>query len=72
MDRFDLEQQIMELWGTDKEIELIYEHVMDVEVLDRDTIANALLGLSTMHHLKGEKLFKTFETLIERGVIGND
>lgn len=65
MDRFDLEQQIMELWSTDKDIELLYEYVMDDEVLDRDKVANALLGLSTMHNLKGQKLFKTFEHLVE-------
>lgn len=69
MDRFDLEQQIMEAWGTDKDLERIYEHVCEVETLDRDTVANLLLGLQELHHLRGQKLFQIFEALVKNGDI---
>ena len=65
MDRFDLEQALMAVWGTDKDIEAIYKYVSDTDELDRDELANLLLGLSRLHNLRGNEAFKIFESLIE-------
>lgn len=67
MNRFDFEQQIMVTWGTDTDIQTIYEHVSECETLDRDTICNALLGLRELHHMRGQKLFNMFEELVNKG-----
>lgn len=69
MDRFTLEEQMLKMWSTDVDIEQIYKYVSDVEELDRDTIANLLLGLYNMHRLRSQEAFDTFETLIQDGVI---
>jgi len=69
MDRFDLEQALMAVWGTDKDIEAIYKYVSDTDELDRDELANLLLGLSRLHNLRGKEAFDIFESLISDGTI---
>lgn len=57
---FDLEQAIIRLWGTDEDINLLYESVMDKDPTT-DDIANTLIGLKYMMHMRGEKCFELFE-----------
>ena len=63
MTQFDLEQAIIRLWGTDEDIHLLYESVMEKNPT-KDDIANALLGMKSMIQLRGEKCFELFESFI--------
>ena len=58
---FDLEQAIIRLWGTDEDIQLLYENVMEKNP-SQDDIANVLLGLKSILQMRGEKCFELFET----------
>lgn len=69
-DRFDFEQQIMDCWHVTDDLKCVFEHMMEADTIDRDKIANILLGMQTLYHLKFEKLFNTFEQLLaERKVL---
>ena len=61
--RFDFEQQIMKCWNTADDVELIYKMVCD-QGLSGDDLANALLGLSTLHTLRSQELFSMFEDMV--------
>jgi len=65
MDRFDLEQQMMEAWSIIDDLKMVYH----AELTDEDEIANAQLALITLYQMKFERLFKTFETLVHEGKI---
>lgn len=66
-DRFDLEQQILECWNVTKDVDLIYEAVMDRSPeLSNDDLANLLLGIKTLYELKFEKVWATFEIMIRQ------
>ncbi len=68
--RFDLEQQIMDCWHVTDDLECVFEHLMETNSIDRDAIANIILGMQGLYQLKFEKLFNTFEQLInDRKVI---
>lgn len=71
VDRFDLEQDIMNCWNVTSDIELLYENVMERSPeMTTDEIANALLGLQTLYEMKFEKMFRHFESLVhERKII---
>lgn len=68
--RFDLEQAIMECWGTEQDIELISDSISDCDLqdnsIDVDDILNALIGLQRLHKLRCTKLYDIFSTLIEK------
>lgn len=66
--RFDLEQQIQQCWNTKEDIDLLYESVLEDE-FDKDKIANALLGISHLHELRSQKLFRSFEEMIKNKLI---
>ena len=63
-DRFDLEQNILDCWKITDDIELVCEYVLNDEKLDRDKIANALLGLQTIYSMKFEKTWTNFENVV--------
>lgn len=63
MVQFDLEQAIIRLWGMDEDIGLLYENVMEKNPTN-DEIANTLLGLKSLMHMRGEKCFELFEAFI--------
>lgn len=66
----DMEQEIMVVWSTAEDIQLIYESFYDNhEKMSVDDMANLLLGLKQMHHIRCENLFSTFEELISDGKI---
>lgn len=66
--RFDLEEQIMDCWNVVRDIECLY-HMQDIRELTDDEQANVLLGLSSIYQIKFERLFNTFEQLINRGKV---
>lgn len=66
--RFDLEQQIMECWNVAEDIENLRWAMLDSKGgMSEDDVDNYLLGMKTMYHIKFEKLFDTFEKLIQQG-----
>lgn len=63
-DRFDFEQQIMKCWSMVDDVEQLYNQVMESDHLNKDEIANYLLGLKTIYNVKFDTLFNQFEQLI--------
>lgn len=61
LDRFELEQQIMQCWQVVDDLKTICEMVPDES---QDDVVNALTGMSVLYDQKFIKLFDTFETLI--------
>jgi hypothetical protein len=63
--RFDLEQEIMECWNITSDLQDVYRYVMEgdseMNTVQRDRVANLLLGLSELYELKFNKAFRTFE-----------
>lgn len=68
--RFDLEQEIMECWNITSDIQDIYRYVMEgdseLSTVQRDKVANMLLGLSELYELKFNKTFRTFEECLDK------
>lgn len=63
-DRFDFEQQIMKCWNMVDDVDQLYGQIMESDHLNKDEIANYLLGLKTIYNLKFDTLFNQFEQLI--------
>lgn len=61
--RFDLEQQILDVWKVTDDIELVYKNTMDRD-MSKDEIANVLLGIKSLYELKFNQLWDTFESCI--------
>lgn len=60
-DRFDLENEINELHTYVDQIDLVSDSIINTaKDIDKDTIINALSGLSTLLNMKTNKLFDTF------------
>lgn len=63
--RFDLEQAIMALWGTTEDIKLLFEHYYEHhDSMSVDDMANVLLGLQQLVHMRGQKTFDIFERIV--------
>lgn len=62
-DRFTFEQQIFDAWNVTKDINTLFEGVVEKD-LTKDQIANALLGMHQIYELKFIKLFDMFEELV--------
>jgi hypothetical protein len=60
--RFEFEQQIFDCWNVTKDINTLFEGVVEKD-LTKDQIANALLGMHQLYELKFGKLFDMFEEL---------
>lgn len=68
INRFTLEDQIVQCWATADDIDLVFERVLDApEPLSENDIANALLGISTLHNMRCQRLFETFTQLVKQG-----
>ena len=64
--QFDLEQQIMAMWGTKEELELFLDYYIDgPKEMTEDEVHNIVYGIACMHHLKSDKAFRTFESLLK-------
>lgn len=68
LDRFDLEQKILQCWGIVEDIETIYNQFDHTE-LSQDEIQNALLGLMLIYEFKFQQTFGVFSKLVEQGKI---
>lgn len=61
-DRFDMEQQIMTCWSVCEDLDTLCEGVLDRE-MNTDKIANVIVGMKDLYHLKFEKLWDQFESM---------
>lgn len=66
--RFDLEQEILDCWHITDDLGVLLEEVLEGNP-SKDEISNILLGLKELYHLKFNRTFNTFETLIQDGQV---
>lgn len=74
MDRFDLEQAIMDCCRVSDDLELMLEEILDGSIdatFNCDSVHNALLGIKELHDRRCNKLMQVFEELIHTGQISN-
>ena len=70
VNRFTLEQQIMECWHVVDDIDVMHEFIGDDKFFEgmkpehQDKIMNLLLGMKEMYGLKFDRTFKTFEQCV--------
>lgn len=62
VDRFDLEQQILQCWSMVDDVKLF---------ADQGALGNEFTALATVYHRKFETLFDTFENMLQTGQITN-
>jgi hypothetical protein len=66
-DRFNLEEEIQNVWQTKDDLNAITERIMeDTVFMTEDQIANVLIGLSELHETRMKKLWKVFETMVQQ------
>jgi hypothetical protein len=63
-DRFELEQGILQMWNTKDDIELVVEQLLERD-MSKDDMANMLIGLAKLHHMRSEKTFAIFEKMVQ-------
>ena len=72
-DRFNLEEEIQNVWQTKDDLNAVTERIMEDTVSDSmtsDQITNVLIGLSELHETRMWKLWQIFETMVkERGFV---
>jgi hypothetical protein len=66
--RFDLEEAIAACWSTQDDLKLVFESSLDGDASKED-LANALLGLASIHGMRVERAFRIFEELVRSGKI---
>jgi hypothetical protein len=71
IDRFDLEQDIMNCWQVVDDIKILTKRYLDGPVMSQDEVANVLIGLEALYQIKFEQLFGTFEQCIKNGQFDN-
>ena len=65
-DRFDLETDIMNCWSIVDDLKELSRCFLDRRKMSEDEISNYLLGLETIYQVKFERLFETFEKLVQQ------
>ena len=67
-DRFNLEEEIMNVWQTRDDLDAITERIIDDPdgPMTEDQTANILIGLSELFETRCKKLWKVFETMIHQ------
>jgi len=65
LDRFDLEQEIIQCWNIIDDIKMVTEN----EMLAGEDLNEYMNALTTLYNVKFNKLFDTFGILIEEGKI---
>ena len=65
-DRFNLEEEIQNVWQTKDDLDAIAERVYDDPdgPMTEDEIENVLSGLSELHETRCKKLWKVFEAMV--------
>ena len=66
-DRFNLEEEIQNVWHTKEDLDAIAERLHDDPdgPMTEDQIGNLLIGLSELHETRCKKLFLVFETMVK-------
>jgi len=73
LDRFDLEQNIMNSWLITHDIDLLLEQIHDdtrfvgLSNKDADLLSAKLMGIRELGDMRFEKLWSVFETIVEDG-----
>lgn len=62
MKQFDLEQNIMECWNVTSDIDILIENY---DSMSEDSILNILIGMKEMYQLRFDKMFRSFEDLLQ-------
>ena len=67
-DRFNLEEEIQNVWQTKDDLNAIAErHYDDSDgPMTEDELSNVLIGLSELHETRMKKLWKVFETMVQQ------
>jgi|LWDU01.1.fsa_nt_gi hypothetical protein len=65
-DRFNLEEEIQNVWQTKDDLNAITERIYDDPdgPMTDDEISNVLIGLSELHEIRCKKLWRIFETMV--------
>lgn len=69
IDRFDLEQKIMEAWHVVDDLRLLMERL---EYMNEDQIASAIHGLQIFADMRCDSLWNTYENCISNGVFDGE
>ena len=66
-DRFNLEEEIQNVWQTKDDLNAITERIYDDPdgPMTEDEISNVLIGLSELHETRCKKLWRIFETMVK-------
>jgi hypothetical protein len=67
IDRFTLEDQIMQCWGVTDDLDMVYSTEALYE--DQDRMMNVLLGMQELYKIRFQRLFDTFEKMVHEGKI---
>ena len=72
MNRFDLEERMSALHNTSDDIDTVIHAYGDAKVKPtEDDMLNMLIGVKALHEARYQRLWQTFEQLIEDKVITN-
>jgi hypothetical protein len=56
----------MRLWSSDQDVETVFKYYYDRQgEVDVEEMANALLGIKQLIHMRGELAFEIFEKLVK-------
>ena len=69
VDRFDLEQAIMEVWQVVSDLKLLTERL---EYMNEDQMFSAVHGLQIFADMRCESLWNTFEQCLSNGGFNSD
>ena len=67
-DRFNLEEEIQNVWYTENDLDSILYRIMDAHEgpPSEDDITTMLMGLKEIHNSRCMKLWDVFETMVEQ------
>ena len=73
-DRFDLENEILNVWHTKDDLDVITERFLGAPggSMTDDEVGNILIGLSGLHDTRCRKLFLIFETMIHENCFNRE
>jgi hypothetical protein len=64
--RFDLEQDIMAVWGVKEELEMfLTEYIDGKQVMGEDDVWNYIHGIAMVSDLRSKRLWETFRQVLE-------
>jgi len=70
MNRFDMEQLIMQGWSTKEDlIDILWKICDSEDKPDEDALCNMLIGAAHLHDVRMERLFSAFRQMLKEGSI---